>query len=557
MKAKEKTRQEPTICSHSYSEYLQLVRSFHGHLAPGMVLGGFMVDGAYKHLPEGEFFDALCETRACLPDAIQILTPCTVGNGWLRIIDIGRFALTLFEKYGGSGIRVFVDPPKLEPFPELKNWFFKIKPKQEQDFDLLLDEIREGGSTVCSFEEVRLDPDFIRPLRRKGFTLCPLCHESYPSDDGPLCRGCQGQLPYLPRPLTEDEAVSKRLSLKSVPVEKAEGLHVLHDMTQIIPRQEKGAAFKRNQLISAGDICRLQKMGRQAVYVSEENLEDPDWIHENEVAMALARAMAGEGVTHAESPREGKIDLIAAEDGLLLVDNKRMEAFNLLPDVKCASRHGFSVISKGYKLAGTRAIPLYIRREAFDKAMALLNDGPLFRVLTMRRASVGILVTGTEIFMGLMEDRFIPIIQEKVEAYGCRVVKSIIVHDERKAICDSVKDLLDCDVDLLVTAAGLSVDPDDVTRQGLLDAGAVDLRYGTPILPGNMTLLARINQAQVIGVPVCALYHKATSFDLLLPRLLAGMEITSQDLAKMGHGSLCLECVTCEFPKCPFGKQAT
>ena len=554
MKEKEKIRQEPTICSHTYSEYLQLVRSFHGHLAPGMVLGGFMVDGAYKHLPEGEFFDALCETRACLPDAIQILTPCTVGNGWLRIIDIGRYALTLFEKYSGVGIRVFVDPPKLEPFPEIKNWFFKLKPKQEQDFDRLLDEIRAAGSTVCSFEEVGLDPDFIKPVRRKGFTICPSCHESYPSDRGPLCQGCQGQLPYLPGPLAGDGAVSKRPPLKSVPVEKAVGLHALHDMTQIIPGKEKGAAFKRNQTLAAGDICRLQKMGRQAVYVSEANAEDLEWIHEDEAAKALARAMAGEGVTCSESPREGKIELLAAWDGLLLVDDKRMEAFNLLPDVKCASRHGFTVVSKGHKLAGTRAIPLYIQREAFNKAMALLSTGPLFGVLTMRRATVGILVTGTEIFIGLVEDRFIPIIQEKVEAYGCRVVKAVIVGDDRKAICDSVKDLLACDVDLLVTTAGLSVDPDDVTRQGLLDAGAVDVRYGAPILPGNMTLLARIDQVQVVGVPACALYHKTTSFDLLLPRLLAGMKITSQDLAKMGHGSLCMECATCEFPRCPFGK---
>ena len=189
---------EPIICGHSYGEYLEMVENFHGYVAPGMVLGGFIVDLAYRHLPEGEFFDALCETRACLPDAIQILTPCTVGNGWLRIIDIGRFALTLYEKYGGVGIRGFVDPPKLEPFPELKTWFFKLKPKVEQDTVLLLDEIREAGSSILSFEEVRLDPGFIKAKHRKGFTICPSCNEGYPSEHGPLCRGCGGQLPYLP-----------------------------------------------------------------------------------------------------------------------------------------------------------------------------------------------------------------------------------------------------------------------------------------------------------------------------------------------------------------------
>ena len=120
------------ILNHTFNEYLELVKSFHGHIAPGMILGGFMVDLAYRHLPDGEFFDAICETRACLPDAIQILTPCTIGNGWLKVIDVGRFALSFYEKYTGLGVRVFADPAKLESYPEIKGWFFKQKSKKKQ-----------------------------------------------------------------------------------------------------------------------------------------------------------------------------------------------------------------------------------------------------------------------------------------------------------------------------------------------------------------------------------------------------------------------------------------
>ena len=214
MQVREKIEPEPSICNQSYQEYLQLVRSFHGHIAPGMILGGFMVDLAYRHLPEGEFFDALCETKKCLPDAIQILTPCTVGNGWLRIIDIGRFALSFYEKYGGLGVRVYVDPQKLEPFSEIKSWFFRLKPKKEQDSDLLLAEIKKAGSMVCGFEEVRLDPEFIKAGHRIGFSLCPSCHEAYPSEQGPLCGGCQGQLPYIQQCKRRTGAVSKGPQLK-------------------------------------------------------------------------------------------------------------------------------------------------------------------------------------------------------------------------------------------------------------------------------------------------------------------------------------------------------
>lgn len=554
MEAKEKTGQELTICNHRYHDYLELVRSFHGHIAPGMVLGGFMVDLAYRHLPEGEFFDALCETKACLPDAIQILTPCTIGNGWLRIIDAGRYALTLFEKYGGLGVRVYVDPKKLESFSELKSWFFKLKPKREQDGDLLLHEIVRAGSTVCGLEQVRIEMESMSERGRGGFALCPSCREGYLSKDGPVCLGCQGQLPYIQKPPSRGGRASKGPSLRAIPVEDAVGKHALHDMTRIIPGQEKGPAFKRNQTISVGDICRLQRMGRQSVYVSELSPKGGEWIHEDEAAKAMAGAMSGQGVDYTKTPSEGKVEMVAARDGLFVVDKRRLADVNRLADIKCASRHSFSVVSKGDKLAGTRAVPLYIHRDQFDRAIALLNEEPLFQVIPMRQAKVGILVTGTEIFLGMVEERFIPIITEKVEAYKCGVIKTCIVPDDRKAICEHINDLLTRNVDLLVTTAGLSVDPDDVTRRGLMDAGAVDLRYGTPILPGNMTLLAHINQVQVIGVPACALYHKTTSFDLLLPRLLADIMITEQDLVEMGHGGICLSCPSCKFPDCPFGK---
>jgi formylmethanofuran dehydrogenase subunit E len=194
-----------------------MVKNFHGYVSPGTLLGGFMVDLAYKHLPEGVLFDALCETRACLPDAIQILTPCTVGNGWLRIVDVGRFALTLYEKHTGVGVRVFVDPPKLEPFPEFKGWFFKLKSKKEIDNDLMLDEIRAAGSSASSFQEVRLDPEFIKVKHREGFIVCTSCHEGYPSGHGPLCLGCQGGLPYLGGQGAGVGPASKGRALKAVP----------------------------------------------------------------------------------------------------------------------------------------------------------------------------------------------------------------------------------------------------------------------------------------------------------------------------------------------------
>jgi formylmethanofuran dehydrogenase subunit E len=185
------------IVTYSYEEYVQLVKSFHGNPAPGLIIGGFIVDLALKNLPEGEFFDALCETPICLPDAVQLLTPCTIGNGWLKIIDFGRFAVTLYEKKNGQGVRVYLDTAKLTAWPEVYSWYFKLKPKKEQNLELLMDQIKEAGHQVLSMQHVRVEPDKLRREKLGPVAVCPLCGEAYPVRDGGSCRSCRGESPYI------------------------------------------------------------------------------------------------------------------------------------------------------------------------------------------------------------------------------------------------------------------------------------------------------------------------------------------------------------------------
>ena len=542
------------IGSYSFAEFLQLVKSFHGHPAPGVVIGGIMVEAARRRLPAEMLFDAICETRNCLPDAIQLLTPCTIGNGWLKVVNLDRFALALYDKYQGEGVRVFLDPAKVADWPEINTWYRKLKPKREQDPARLLEEIKNAGTDILGWQPVKIRPRYLRKRLRGRIVICPLCREAYPAQDGVICRACQGDGPYLPCSPQEETQISAP-PLQLLPVEEAVGHRALHDMTMIVPGVSKGPAFEKGQLIGVGDLCRLQQLGRRHLYVMEENQLGPEWVHEDEAALAFARAMAGEGIAFTEPPREGRVNMLAARDGLLVVDEASLENFNLVPGVMCACRQGYSLLTQGRVLGATRAIPLFLPRADFHKAMAILIGGPLFAVLPLRQPRVGILVTGTEVFLGLVEDKFVPIITTKVEHFGGQVLKSLIVPDDRRAIGEGVRELLDGGIDLLVTTAGLSVDPDDVTRQGLADAGATDMLYGAPIIPGAMTLLAKIGPVQVMGVPACALYFKTTSFDLLLPRLLAGLEITRRDLARLANGAFCLDCKVCTFPqKCPFGK---
>lgn len=185
-----------TVCGHTIDAYSAMIEKFHGHLAPGLLVGGFMVDLAQRNRPSGEFFDVLCETAVCLPDAIQLLTPCTYGNGWLKVVNVGRFALTMFEKQGGQGVRVFLDAHRLEAFPEIKNWFLKLKPKKEQDKDALLRQIVEAGDAILGFSPVLVDRSLVGKSKGGAIAFCPACDEAYPAKDGDHCRACQGLVLY-------------------------------------------------------------------------------------------------------------------------------------------------------------------------------------------------------------------------------------------------------------------------------------------------------------------------------------------------------------------------
>lgn len=552
-KAAEKRAGGPAVLSAGMTidEYLKKAREFHGYLAPGLVLGGLMVSVAQSRLPAGVLYDAISETAYCLPDAIQLLTPCTIGNGWLRIRDFGRYALCLYDKTTGEGVRVSVDASLVKAHPNIREWFYKEKPKKDQDSDRLLQEILDAGTECFAVQSVVVDAEQ-RKRRHKGAVAdCPACGEAYPTAQGDVCRACAGENPY--RRLVSPSSVLEEPSLKSIPLQHAVGRKLLHDVTEIIPGASKGPLFRKGHLVQETDLCRLQKIGKNSLYI-EEDAAPQGFVHENEAAARFAQALAGDGVVHALEAVEGKISLFAGRAGLLMVDIDVLRAFNRVPGVMGAFRRKYTVVKKGDKLGGTRAIPLYISEADCQRAVAALENRPAVRIIPFRPMNAGILVTGTEVFKGLIKDRFADLISAKVKAYGCGVAGSVIVPDDGEAIRDGIRRLLENGAQLIITTAGLSVDPDDVTRKGLVLAGATDMLYGAPILPGAMTLLARIGDIPVMGVPACALFFKATSFDRLLPRVLAGVPVTRDDLAEMGHGAFCLECETCRYPNCTFGQ---
>ena len=340
--------------------------------------------------------------------------------------------------------------------------------------------------------------------------------------------------------------------LKKIDLQDAVGTQLAHDITEIRPGQFKGAAFRKGHTVCNEDICHLQKLGKNHLYVID--LAE-DEIHENEAAAILARALAGEGVAWENSPKEGKIGLTAAIDGLLQVNTAALAAFNLVEEVMCATLHTHTLVKKGKLVAATRAIPLVMKRAPIERAAAIARqNGGVLSVRALRKAKAGIVVTGSEVFHGLIKDRFAPILTEKVRALGSEVAGVTFAPDDTGLIRQAIVSYLENGCDLILLSGGMSVDPDDVTRQAIRQAGATEMHYGASALPGAMFLAAWIGDVPLLGVPACGLYHRTTVLDLVLPRILAGERIGKKDLAFFGHGGLCQDCRECVFPNCAFGK---
>lgn len=340
--------------------------------------------------------------------------------------------------------------------------------------------------------------------------------------------------------------------IKTVKLEEAVGLELAHDITEIRPGEFKGPAFRQGHKVCEDDVCRLQRLGKNHLYVID--LED-DEIHENEAAAILAGALAGKGVVWKNNPREGKIDLYAEYNGLLKVDVPSLTAFNLVDEVMCATLHNHTLVRQGEKVAATRAIPLIMKRSAIDRAAAMARQkGGVLSVNPLRQARAGLIITGNEVYHGLIQDRFVPILTRKVAALGSEVAAVDFLPDDALAIARTIRSHLERGCDLLMLTGGMSVDPDDVTRHGVQLAGAAEVHYGTAVLPGAMFLVAYVDQAPILGVPACALHHPVTVLDLVLPRVLAGERLGKTGLALLGHGGLCRDCADCTYPHCPFGK---
>ncbi len=339
--------------------------------------------------------------------------------------------------------------------------------------------------------------------------------------------------------------------LKKVKLEDAIGLVIGHDVTKVIPGVFKGAAFRRGHILRQEDIPELLSMGKEHIYIIEE--EDGE-IHEEEAGTRIAKAVAPPELELTQ-PNQGRVNIKSKVLGLLKINKELLREINSIPAISLSTIHENSLCQPGVNIAATKIIPLYIAEASIEKIEQLCQSkGKVFEIIPLKEKKVGVVITGNEVYKGIIKDKFGAYIKRKAEALGSVVHHQTVVPDDEDLIGKAVLEMKDKGCDVIIACSGLSVDPDDVTVEGVQKSGAEIISYGAPVMPGAMFLYAKLGDIPVLGAPAAVIFSDVTILDVILPRVLAGEDITRDDIIELGHGGLCFNCDVCVYPICPFCK---
>ena len=337
--------------------------------------------------------------------------------------------------------------------------------------------------------------------------------------------------------------------MKKIRVQDAVGMTLCHDLTEMRDGF-KGPAFRRGHVIREEDIPHMLDIGKQTVFVWEENAGE---IHEEDAARRMA-AMAPVAGAHYTEPSEGKVLLIADREGMLRVDTALLKEINSIGDLTISTLPDHYPVKPGMRLASMRIVPLVTQEEQIVRAETLCAGRKLLNLLSYAPRKAGIIITGSEIYHGRIKDKFEAVARAKLAKYPGAVLGAALCDDDVKMLTQAAEGFLAQGADFLIFSGGMSVDPDDVTPAAIRQLGCGIVSHGVPSQPGNMTLVAYLGDIPVLGVPGAAVSLPTTIFDVLLPQIYAGLKFTKQDLVRLGDGGLCQLCQVCHFPNCTFGR---
>ena len=312
-----------------------------------------------------------------------------------------------------------------------------------------------------------------------------------------------------------------------------------------------GSRWPKGRRLSAADLELLDRPGTTIDARRELDgsglillLPDQDDVHEDDAALRLAFVVAGPGLTQ-RGPAESRVDLLAAADGVVHVRIGRLEQLNRIDMIDVFTVYDGQVVRAGDLVASAKIAPHLVPSGVLDRAAGLVGSAGLVRVAPIVPRRVVAIVK--ESVHPPARQRFEASVRLKVEALGSRLVGIDYVDDSTEAVAVALAGGARV-ADLILTAGSASTDPSDAFFAAIERLGGKVVRHGVPAHPGSMLWLARIGRADVLGLPTCGAYSKATAADLILPRLLTGERVSRALVASLGHGGVLSRSMRFRFP---------
>lgn len=308
-----------------------------------------------------------------------------------------------------------------------------------------------------------------------------------------------------------------------------------------------GSTFRKGHAIGAEDLSMLMQSAQP---IHAVQLDDDD-VPESIAVPRIAEAIRGAGTTQLPAV-QGRVNIRSAVRGLLSIDTEALLALNTNPDIGIFTHHDGMAVNADTLLAGVKIAPVAIAQATLDAALASIT-GPVVDVRPFRPLRVSCIVA--EVLQGRVRDRFEQTLQQKMTWYGADLQPITWVDEDAVAIAVALEDAIPTS-DLILTAGSHMMDPLDAILGALQRIDAPLTRLGAPAHPGSMVWIAshRASGTPILSLASCSMFSRSTVADLLLPYLFAGVDVTNDLIARLGHGGLLDRGMDWRFP--PYGDGA-
>ncbi|MDJ0948395.1 MAG: molybdopterin-binding/glycosyltransferase family 2 protein [Alphaproteobacteria bacterium] len=316
-----------------------------------------------------------------------------------------------------------------------------------------------------------------------------------------------------------------------LPVAEAAGAILAHSL-----RIKKGV-IRKGRVLTDPDVSALIAAGYDTVVAAR--LEPGD-LDENAAAARVAAAIAGDELT-ASAAATGRVNLYAGVRAVAEIDADRIARINAVDEaLTVATVAPYALVEPGQAVATVKVITFGLPERQVDRAAALAGrDRPAVRLAALKPKRVALIQTTLPGGKDSLLEKARATTEARLSMLGTTLIHEGRCPHQEEAVAGALRTAIGAGSEIiLVMGASAITDRRDVVPAAIVAAGGQIAHFGMPVDPGNLTLLARLGDAWVLGLPGSARSPRLHGFDWILHRLLADIPVTGSDLAAMGVGGL-------------------